>query len=449
MPPNLPAYLLLALVAASAGAGARRPPLPAANSTASGDPVYLWPLPKSVSSGSQTLTVDPDLALDPQGPGGGSAAVAEAFERYRKLVFAPWAHHARKEDGGYDLAKLTVVVASANETLQLGVDESYTIYVGATGGANSIVGGATIEANTIYGAIHGLETFSQLCIFNYDTKNVEVRHAPWHIQDEPRFSFRGLLLDTSRHYLPVDVIKQVIDSMSFAKLVPSYPNLWKGSYSKWERYTVEDAHDIVKGNGYPKLWPSPTCTEPLDVSSNFTFEVISGILSDMRKIFPFGLFHLGGDEVYTGWPISLVTKTGCWNVTPHVRQWLDERNMTTKDAYKYFVLKAQELAIKLNWIPVNWEETFNSFKENLNPLTVVHNWLGPGVCPKVVAKGFRCIMSNQGVWYLDHLDVPWEDFYTSEPLAGISNKDQQKLVLGGEIAFMARVIYDSFFRLVF
>jgi len=106
------------------------------------------------------------------------------------------------------------------------------------------------------------KTFSQLCVLNYDTKNVEVRHAPWHIQDEPRFAFRGLLLDTSRHYLPVDVIKQVIDSMSFAKLnvlhwhiideqsfpleVPSYPNLWKGSYSKWERYTVEDAHDIVK-----------------------------------------------------------------------------------------------------------------------------------------------------------------------------------------------------------
>ena len=36
---------------------------------------------------------------------------------------------------------------------------------------------------------------------------------------------------------------------------------------------------FCRGNGYPKLWPSPNCTEPLDVSSNFTFEVISGILS--------------------------------------------------------------------------------------------------------------------------------------------------------------------------
>ncbi|PWZ16522.1 Beta-hexosaminidase 1 [Zea mays] len=221
MPPNRPAYLLSALLlaAAAAAVGARRHASPAANATFAGEPVYLWPLPKSVSSGSRTLTVDPDLALDPQGLGGRSPAVAEAFQRYRGLVFAPWAHAARAGRARYDVTRLTVVVASANDTLALGVDESYAIYVAAAGGVDSIVGGAIIEANTIYGAIRGLETFSQLCVFNYDTKNVEVHNAPWHIQDEPRFAFRGLLLDTSRHYLPVDVIKQVIDSMSFAKLV--------------------------------------------------------------------------------------------------------------------------------------------------------------------------------------------------------------------------------------
>ena len=37
--------------------------------------------------------------------------------------------------------------------------------------------------------------------------------------------------------------------------------------------------NFCRGNGYPTLWPSPNCTEPLDVSSNFTFEVIYGILS--------------------------------------------------------------------------------------------------------------------------------------------------------------------------
>jgi hypothetical protein len=41
-------------------------------------------------------------------------------------------------------------------------------------------------------------------------------------------------------------------------------------------------------------------------------------------------------------------------------------------------------------------------------------------CSNVVAKDFICIMSNQGVWYLGHLDVPWRDFYTSKLIAGIS-----------------------------
>lgn len=177
------------------------------------------------------------------------------------------------------------------------------------------------------------------------------------------------------------------------------------------------------GTGYPDLWPSPSCKEPLDVSKNFTFDLVSGILSDMKKIFPFGLFHLGGDEV----------NTDCWTSTLHVKQWLQDHNMTGKDAYKYFVLRAQEIAISLNWTPVNWEETFNNFPASLNPKTVVHNWLGAGVCPKAVAKGFRCIYSNQGFWYLDHLDVPWDEVYYAEPLENITDASQQKLVLGGEV----------------
>ncbi|PNX97377.1 beta-hexosaminidase 1-like protein, partial [Trifolium pratense] len=202
--------------------------------------------------------------------------------------------------------------------LKLGVDESYTLKI-STANESSVAGDATIEANTVFGALRGLEN---------------VLH--WHI----------------------------IDEQSFPLEIPTYPNLWKGSYTKWERYTVEDAYEIVNncgrniivlevlptalqpqvqprrphfptfdrnvkfvlfiflisckiginvmaeidvpghaeswGAGYPDLWPSPSCREPLDVSKNYTFDVISGILSDMRKIFPFELFHLGGDEVNTG-----------------------------------------------------------------------------------------------------------------------------------------------------
>ncbi|ONI24170.1 hypothetical protein PRUPE_2G228000 [Prunus persica] len=426
---------------------------------------YLWPLPSEFTFGNKTLSVHPQLSLVVGGNGGNSSILRLGFDRYKAIIFKN-SHGVSSFDRirgrrlSYDVTKLKVVVHSDSEDLQLGVDESYTLFVLKKDG-QSIVGEATIEANTVYGALRALETFSQLCTFDYGSKSVQVYRAPWYIRDSPRFAYRGLLLDTSRHYLPVDVIKQVIESMSYAKLnvlhwhvidresfpleVPSYPKLWKGSYTKWERYTVEDAIEIVSfaktrginvmaevdvpghaeswGAGYPNLWPSTSCKEPLDVSKSSTFDVVSGILTDMRKIFPFELFHLGGDEV----------NTTCWSSTRHVKQWLEQHNMTTKDAYQYFVLKAQEIAISKNWTPVNWEETFNTFPTKLNPKTVVHNWLGPGVCPKAVAKGFRCIFSNQGVWYLDHLDVPWEDAYNAEPLEGIDDVSQQKLVLGGEV----------------
>ncbi|KAG4998744.1 hypothetical protein AAZX31_10G275900 [Glycine max] len=421
---------------------------------------FIWPLPAKFSFGNDSLSVDPALSLS--GNGAASAIVRDAFHRYKGILFKHGDRFSflRTPRPVYDVTRLSINVHSHSEELQLGVDESYNLFV-SRAQALSGAGQVTIEANTVFGALRGLETFSQLCSFDYTTKTVQIYKAPWSILDKPRFPYRGLMLDTSRHYLPVDVIKQIIESMSYAKLnvlhwhiideqsfpleVPTYPNLWKGSYTKWERYTVEDAYEIVNfskmrginvmaevdvpghaaswGIGYPDLWPSPSCKEPLDVSKKFTFDVLSGILTDMRKIFPFELFHLGGDEV----------NTDCWTNTSTVNKWLRNHNMTAKDAYQYFVLKAQNIALTKNWSPVNWEETFNTFPTKLHPRTVVHNWLGPGVCPKAVAKGFRCIFSNQGVWYLDHLDVPWDDVYTAEPLEGIRKASEQKLVLGGEV----------------
>ncbi|KAH9767866.1 Beta-hexosaminidase 1 [Citrus sinensis] len=330
---------------------------------------YIWPLPAQFSSGNDTLSVDPALCLSVSGKGSGLKIVEEAFERYKAIIFehevegvnshSVFNNFRKRRSRGFDIGTLKIVVHSDNEELQLGVDESYTLLVAKNEGL-SIIGEATIEANTVYGALRGLETFSQLCSFDYDTKSVLVYKAPWYIQDKPRFAFRGLLIDTSRHYLPVDVIEQIIESMSYAKLnvlhwhiideqsfpleVPTYPNLWKGAYSKWERYTVEDAHEIVSPKG----------------------------INVMAEV----------------------------DVPGHAE---------------------------------SWEETFNSFASNLNPRTVVHNWLGGGVCPKAVAKGFRCIYSNQGFWYLDHLDVPWDEVYTAEPLEGISDPSNQELVLGGEV----------------
>ncbi|GLT87971.1 hypothetical protein SLE2022_060190 [Rubroshorea leprosula] len=404
------------------------------------------------------------------------------------------------------LSGLHVVISSPNDLLQYGIDESYKLMVPSP--ENPAY--AHLQANTVYGALHGLQTFSQLCHFNYKSRVIEVHMSPWIITDQPRFSYRGLLIDTCRHYLPLSVIKNVIDSMTYAKLgcntiptimyfyflyhaqhpfalcilntygiafnflyfenvlhwhivdtqsfpleIPSYPKLWNGAYSASERYTIADAAEIVSyahirginvmaeldvpghalswGVGYPALWPSNDCQQPLDVSNEFTFQVIDGILSDFSKIFKFKFVHLGGDEV----------NTSCWTDTPRIRKWLKKHHMNESQAYQYFVLRAQKIALSHGYEIVNWEETFNNFGNKLSRKTVVHNWLGGGVAEQVVASGLRCIVSNQDKWFLDHLDTTWQEFYMNEPLTNITNSKQQKLVIGGEVCMWGEQIDGS------
>jgi hexosaminidase len=62
----------------------------------------------------------------------------------------------------------------------------------------------------------------------------------------------------------------------------------------------------------------------------------------------------------------------------------------------------------------------------------------------VVKAGLRCIVSNQDVWYLDHLDVAWPEFYSNEPLANISGgREQEELVLGGEVCMWGETVDAS------
>lgn len=90
-----------------------------------GSPVFLWPLPRYLTNGNQTLSVDPNLALAVDGPGGSSSIVSDAFERYRDLIFKPWARSGSRDSAAYDVSKLTISVASDNETVGPVFDSSW------------------------------------------------------------------------------------------------------------------------------------------------------------------------------------------------------------------------------------------------------------------------------------------------------------------------------------
>ncbi|KAK9673531.1 hypothetical protein RND81_12G173400 [Saponaria officinalis] len=435
--------------------------------------INVWPMPNYFRNGNKVIYLSKEFEMKSFGSkyGDVSGILKDGFLRMMNVVTLD--HVIDPKFSRFDLSLLlkgvNVVVHSSTDELHYDIDESYNLSVPV--GVSGKPAYASIEANSVYGALHGLQTFSQLCRYNFKTRLIEISLAPWIITDQPRFPYRGLLIDTSRHYLPLPVIKDVIDSMAYAKLnvlhwhivdtqsfpleIPSYPKLWDGAYSASERYTMAEAAEVVSyaqrrginvlaefdvpghasswGNGYSSLWPSAACKEPLDVSNEFTFQVINGILSDFSKVFKFKFVHLGGDEV----------DTSCWEITPHVARWLRRHGMNGTTAYEYFVLRAQKLALSHGYEIINWEETFNNFGDKLDRKTVVHNWLGGGVARQVTAAGLRCIVSNQDMWYLDHLDTRWDQFYMNEPLTNITNPTHQKLVIGGEVCMWGETVDAS------
>ena len=67
-----------------------------------------------------------------------------------------------------------------------------------------------MHAPTIFGARHGLETLVQLLDLRTAHRPLQLRSAPVAIDDEPRFGFRGLMIDSARHFLPVAHVKHVV-----------------------------------------------------------------------------------------------------------------------------------------------------------------------------------------------------------------------------------------------
>src|SRR6185437_1902564 len=166
----------------------------------------LMPLPAKVDIGNGQLQVDPTFSVAITGHDGG--LLRRAVERFLSRL--------RGETGMTALemsvaklppATLVVEVEQPGEGIQSAEeDESYTLTTSATG--------ARLHARTELGAMHGLQTFLQL---------VEATPAGFavpvvSIQDVPRFPWRGLMIDASRHFMPMDVIERNLDGMEAVKL---------------------------------------------------------------------------------------------------------------------------------------------------------------------------------------------------------------------------------------
>uniref|UniRef100_A0A4W2G797 Beta-hexosaminidase n=1 Tax=Bos indicus x Bos taurus TaxID=30522 RepID=A0A4W2G797_BOBOX len=440
---RLPGLLaLLAGLVVQAALGTRRTQTP--RLSASRD-LNLWPLPLSVMTTPRLLYLSPRndfFGHSPTSKAGPSCAVLqEAFRRYYDYIFGfyKWPLGSDNIPREMELQKLEVSVIMDPECdsfPSITSDESYTLLV-----KGSV---ATLTANRVWGVLRGLETFSQLIYQNsYGTFTANESN----IVDSPRFPHRGILIDTSRHFLPVKTILKTLDAMAFNKFnvlhwhivddqsFPyqsiSFPELSnKGSYSLSHVYTPNDVHTVIEyarlrgirilpefdSPGHTASWgkgqedlltpcyharePSGTFG-PINPILNSTYSFLSKLFKEISTVFPDEFIHLGGDEV----------NFNCW--------------------YENLVL---DMISAMKKRSVVWQEVYDDEGE-LTPGTVVQVWKKqnfPMKLSQVTAAGFPVILSAP--WYLDLISYgeDWRQYYSVKPLNFAGTPEQKQLVIGGE-----------------
>lgn len=164
----------------------------------------VWPLPSSYAFNDDTpICSVPFKFVQTSTP---SDILSKAFTRYNSLIFGTGTN-PRVSEPLACVGTLTVSVVDPSSPLSANTDESYTLSVSATN--------ASMNAKTVFGALRGLETFSQL-VSGDSAGGFKVTTGS--ITDAPRFPWRGLMIDTARHYLSVSTITKLLDAMVYSKL---------------------------------------------------------------------------------------------------------------------------------------------------------------------------------------------------------------------------------------
>ena len=185
----------------------------------------FWPQPAQFSLGSSELMLSSDFVFEQVPSADGDEAnpktselLQRGLERYHHLYsnYRKDSPSAQDENPKRIVSKCGVSVQTILEheaekaSLNLDVDESYQLDINQDQGSWK----CDITAPTVWGALHALESFTQLLSRYGDKYNfLGLNYGPVHVEDKPRFSHRGLLIDSARHFLPVDTLKMMIDSL--------------------------------------------------------------------------------------------------------------------------------------------------------------------------------------------------------------------------------------------
>ena len=195
----------------SAWAGMVISGIPVYGQASAASALHVMPLPRSVYMGSGELVIADHFHAVTSGDH--DARLDAALERFlwrldRQCGEIRRGQFSATERGAPDSAAILALHVAGPGAAVQGVDEDESYKLTVTSAS------VELAAATDVGAMHGLETILQLVT----TSNGACRLPATTIDDAPRFPWRGFMLDVSRHFEPVDVIKRTLDAMAVAKL---------------------------------------------------------------------------------------------------------------------------------------------------------------------------------------------------------------------------------------
>lgn len=441
----------------------------------------IWPQPQNVHEGTNVLVINPkDFQFVIDYPLNGSCAIiTEAIERYKKITFLTKCQnigilsdeilslndHDKSQQSNGTLERLTITFKTCPDWPEDGMDEEYSIKVAYEGSSE-----AQIIAKTIWGALRGLESFSQLV---YLDESGQFLIKSTYVMDFPRFGFRGVMIDTSRHFISLRVLLQNLDAMAYNKLnvfhwhlvddnsfpymSNTYPDMSdKGAYSPKHVYSKEDikrvieyarvrgirviaefdtpGHTLSWGKGQPDLLtPCYDTTTgkpngeygPIDPTRESSYEFVKNLFNEVTTDFHDSYVHLGGDEVEFG--------LECWKSNPNITKFMKEHNITTYPQLEgHYMKKLIKIIEALKKTYVVWQEVADN-EIQLTASAIVHVWKDgwKEEMDNVTKNGYRVILSAP--WYLNriHYGVDWPSLYRADPFDFGGSDAQKKLVIGG------------------
>jgi hexosaminidase len=363
-------------------------------------------------------------------------------------------------------AKATLVIQTdhaSKEIQEVGEDESYVLEVTATG--------AKLTAPTPLGAMHGLQTFLQLV----DVSPGGFAAPAVTIRDQPRFPWRGLMIDSARHFIPLDVIRRNIDGMEAVKMNVFHWHLSENQGFRVESKKFPKLHELgsdalyytqdeiralnayardrgirvvpefdMPGHstawfvGHPELASGKGPYEierrwgvfdpAMDPTNEKVYKFLDDLIGEMARIFPDHYFHIGGDEV----------NGKEWDANPKIQAFMKAHGIKNNEALQaYFSGRVQKLVTKHGKTVVGWDEVL---VPGVPKDIVIQSWRGQASLAQAAKQGFRGILSNGY-----YLDLGWSAarHYAVDPMSGdaanLSAEEKQR-ILGGESCMWAEYV---------